>query len=371
MSSLLSGELEDELGVPGASEYEDQLNAELEQELEAELEAADELLPEQAQEGEHEAYFNSLAAMADRKGRSQALRRVALAAARAALRGKLGTEPPIEGELELESLPALEFELGPACELPGQMEHLGHAAAGAASEQEAAEHFLPLIGLAAKFVLPKVAGLVARKVGGKLLGRMAGKFVTKAGGRLAGRIGGALTKRLTRAAGRRLAGQVRRAVPQLTRGVANVARTLWRHPATRPLLRAVPQIARGTVVQLARQYAAGRPIDSRTALRVLARNTARTLSHPHHLARIYRRSARWDRHFHHRNRRVIGRPGPGPFPGVPPPPPPPPMAVPPGVSPGSVVVTPGYLYNGPYGAGAGPAMMPSPAAWPAYGQCCQ
>ena len=55
------------------------------------------------------------------------------------------------------------------------MEHEGHAAAEAANEQEAAEHFLPLIGLAAKFVLPKLAGLAAKKLGGMALKKIGGK----------------------------------------------------------------------------------------------------------------------------------------------------------------------------------------------------
>ena len=41
------------------------------------------------------------------------------------------------------------------------MEHLAHMAAEAESEQEAAEHFLPLVGLAAKKLLPVVARAVA------------------------------------------------------------------------------------------------------------------------------------------------------------------------------------------------------------------
>src|SRR5262245_51982327 len=89
----IATELEQEL----ESEHESELEHELELEQESELES------EHEQEGEHEAFFNHLAAMADRGGRSQALRRIALAAARAALRGRPRTWPVIEGESEMES----------------------------------------------------------------------------------------------------------------------------------------------------------------------------------------------------------------------------------------------------------------------------
>ena len=100
-----------------------------------------------------------------------------------------------------------------------ELEHLGHAAAEAATEQEAAEHFLPLIPLAAKFALPLLA--------------KAAPFVAKAGG--------ALIKKMAP----KILGKV---APQLTRGVSNVARMLFRNPTTRPLVHAMPQIARGTIV---------------------------------------------------------------------------------------------------------------------------
>ena len=173
------------------------------------------------------------------------------------------------------------------------MEHEGHAAAEAANEQEAAEHFLPLIGLAAKFVLPKLAGLAAKKLGGAAL--------KKIGGRVIGRVGGQLLRR----AAPRL---IRRASPQLTRGLANVARTLYRNRSTRPLLHAVPRIARTTVARLGRQVASGQRITPQSAARTLAQQTARTLSNPRVLAQTYRRSVALDRRYHRRTRRVLGRP---------------------------------------------------------------
>src|SRR5690349_7165550 len=83
-------------------EGELELEGELEHELELAHELASEFEMEHEQESEHEAFFNSLAAMADRSGRSQALRRIALAAGRAALRGQARPWPVVEGELELE-----------------------------------------------------------------------------------------------------------------------------------------------------------------------------------------------------------------------------------------------------------------------------
>src|SRR5882724_3870117 len=155
---------------------------ELEQELGLAHELSSEFELEHEQEAEHEAFFNHLAAMADRRGRSQALRRIALAAARSALKSRARPWPVIEGEAELGELESelgelegaheLGLEASPAklAQLAAMMEHEGHAAAEAANEQEAAEHFLPLIGLAAKFVLPKLVGFAAKKLGGKFLG---------------------------------------------------------------------------------------------------------------------------------------------------------------------------------------------------------
>jgi hypothetical protein len=64
----------------------------------------------------------------------------------------------------------------------------------------------------------------AKKIGGKLLGKAGSQLIRRAAPRILGRV-----------------------APRLTRGVANVARTLFRNPTTRPLLHAVPRIARGTV----------------------------------------------------------------------------------------------------------------------------
>jgi hypothetical protein len=200
---------------------------------------------------------------------------------------------------ELESMGELDLAASPAQMVRAltEMEHEGHAAAEAANEQEAAEHFLPLIGLAAKFVLPKLAGMAAKKLGGMALKRV--------GGRLIGRVGGQLLRRV----GPRL---LRRVGPRLTRGVANVTRTLYRNRSTRPLIKAVPRIARTTVARLGRQMARGQRVTPQLAARTLAQQTARTLSNPRVLAQTYRRSRALDRRYHQRTRRVLGRPAGAP-----------------------------------------------------------
>jgi hypothetical protein len=304
MSAATELELESELALEGEGEFE--LAGELEQELELAEELASEFELEHEHEAEHEAFFNHLAAMADRRGRSQALRRIALAAARSALKVQAPPWPVIEGETELgelegelESAYELEFEGSPErqAQFAAMMEHAGHAAAEAANEQEAAEHFLPLVGLAARFVLPKLAGLAARKIGGLAARRVGGKLIGRVGGRLLRRVGPRL---------------IRRVSPQLTRGLANVTRTLFRNRSTRPLIHAVPRIARTTIARLGRQIASGRRITPRQAVWALARQTARTLSSPRTLARTYRRSLAQDRRYHRRARRVLGRPAGAP-----------------------------------------------------------
>src|SRR5215475_1666864 len=122
MSAATELELESELEFEGEGESE--LAAELENELGFAQELVHEFELEHEHEAEHEAFFNTLAAMADRSGRSQALRRIAMAAARSALRSQARPWPVVEGELELgelegalgelEALPELEFEASAA-----------------------------------------------------------------------------------------------------------------------------------------------------------------------------------------------------------------------------------------------------------------
>jgi hypothetical protein len=249
-------------------------------------------------EAEQEAFFNHLAAAADRQGRPQSLRRVALAAAKAAFKGASHLFPPVEGEmegeLEFESEFENEFEqeaalspVRPQAAL-AMMEHMAHEAATAESESEAAEQFLPLIPLAAKALMPlamkalPIVGKMAAKVGGNLLAKAAPKMMKLA------------PKLLNKVA------------PNLTRGVSQLARGLFRSRATRPLLRAIPTIARRTVTNLAKQVASGRRISPVSAARTLARQTQRTLSNPRGLRRIYARGRRADAAYHRRARRYAG-----------------------------------------------------------------
>jgi hypothetical protein len=178
--------------------------------------------------------------------------------------GEFETEAGLESEFE--------YEVSPIRKIypDAMMEHLGELAAEAETEQEAAEHFLPLIGMAASKLLPVAAKALA-PVARKALPRIA-RAVTKV-------------------------------TPQLTRGVGKIARVLHRQPAARPLLRAVPAIARRTVHSIARQAARGRPVTPRTAVRTLARHTRRVLASPRHRAQALRRHHRMDRRFH----RGVGR----------------------------------------------------------------
>jgi hypothetical protein len=234
-------------------------------------------------EAEGEAFFNHLSAMADRSGRSQGLRQVAIEAARSAQRGALAKRPwpAVEGEQEQEGEAELEAALraalagGDGFSALAEMEHLGHAAAEAETEQEAAEHFLPLVALAGKALLPlaaKALPKLAMKVAPKLLSKVA---------------------------------------PQITRGLGNVARSLFRQPGTRQLLRAVPRIAQRTVGQVLSQAGRGRPVTATGVARTLARQTLRTLGTPRQAVHAYQRSRRIDRRWHHQQAKRVGPPAPG------------------------------------------------------------
>jgi hypothetical protein len=195
------------------------------------------------------------------------LANIALHAARAALRGASREQ---FGEYETEA------ELNPVRRWYGDamLEHLAHEATEAESEDEAAEAFLPLIPLVAAKLLPlaaKAAPLLARSL----------PNVTS----ILNRVG-----------------------PQLTRGVGNVARTLYRNPSTRPLLRALPSIAQRTVGTLARQAAQGQVVTPQSAIRALARNTGLFLRQPQRFRAAIRRSHALDRQAH----RLAASPQQGP-----------------------------------------------------------
>jgi hypothetical protein len=191
------------------------------------------------------------------------------------LEGEFELEGELSGEQEFEF--EAEGEISPIRKIypDAMMEHLGELAAEAESEDEAAEHFLPLVGMAASKLLPVVARAAAPLVR-KALPRMA-KAVT-------------------------------RVTPQLTRSIGKIARGLHRRPGTRPLLRAVPTIARRTVHTIARQAARGHHVTPRAAVRTLATHSRRVLGSPRHRAHALHRHRRLERRFHHGWGRGMVRP---------------------------------------------------------------
>ena len=102
----------------------------------------------------------------------------------------------------------------------------------------------------------------------------------------------------------KIARAVTKSSPHLTKGIGKVARMLHRRPRTRSLLKTVPAIARRTVGSIARQAARGRHITPRTAVRTLARQTARVLGTPAQRRHALRRHNHLERRFH----RHFGRP---------------------------------------------------------------
>jgi hypothetical protein len=221
-------------------------------------------------EGEAEAFFESVAEAARNGSRHQALARLAMRAARAAL-----TEGAGEGEGEWEYQADNEWEASPAAfhqsYMAGEaapaatlMEHLGHAAAEAESNGESFAFLAPLLPLALK-ALP----LAAKGIGG-----IASKLLPKA------------------------ASMVTKVAPKLLKGVQGVAKTLRANPATKPLVQAIPKVVQRTTADLARQVASGRPITQKTAVRALARQTAQVLGNPQAVLQTVQRAKSVDRNFH-------------------------------------------------------------------------
>lgn len=224
-------------------ELEDEFEAELEDEAEDELE--DEMEDEAGLEGE--GWLGAIGNIAS---------------------SLLGES---EDEYESEAEDEYEDEISPIRKIypDAMMEHLGELAAEAESEDEAAEHFLPLIGMAASKLLPVVAKAVAP---------MAKRALPK------------IAKALTRS------------TPKLTRGIGKVARALHRNPQTRHLLRTVPGIARRTVGSIAHKVARGQRITPAIAVRTLAKQTRRVLGTPRLRSQALRRHHHLERRFHGRYR---------------------------------------------------------------------
>lgn len=97
-----------------------------------------------------------------------------------------------------------------------------------------------------------------------------------------------------------------RAAPSLIRGVSKVGRTLYRNPATRQLIRAVPQVVKRTAVDVARQHASGRPLTTTMATRALARQTAKVLGAPDRRKSAINRCRALDRRWHQQHGHTLG-----------------------------------------------------------------
>ncbi|MBK8975643.1 MAG: hypothetical protein IPM29_06930 [Planctomycetes bacterium] len=87
----------------------------------------------------------------------------------------------------------------------------------------------------------------------------------------------------------RAASVLRRASPAVTRGISALTRTLRSSPQGRRMVRAVPTIVRRTAYDLARQYARSGRMTPARAARTLARNTANTLADRRSLVRALQR----------------------------------------------------------------------------------
>jgi hypothetical protein len=232
-------EFENELEM--MSEFEDEFEGEFE--LEDEMEGEGELEMEAESSHEGEGWLGAIGNIAS----------------------SLLSESEFEAEGEFEGED--EFEVSPIRKIypDAMMEHLGELAAEAESEEEAAEHFLPLIGMAASKLLPVVARAIAPAA---------------------------------RRALPHIARTLTRATPRLTHGISKVAKTLHRNPQTRHLLRTVPGIARRTVGHIAQQVARGRKITPHTAVRTLARQARQVLGTKDHRVHALRRHNHLERRFH-------------------------------------------------------------------------
>jgi hypothetical protein len=274
-----------------------------------EYEFEDEL--ESEAESEAESFFGRLASLASAGGISPALQRLAAAAAESAVAGlhEVGEGFLQEMEMEMED----ETEVSPLArvypDLAGvgglnpisrvypealmEMEHLGHIAAESPTMGEAEAHARRIVPVAAK-VVPVVARRVAHAVPKPV------HIVVP-----------------------RAIHAVKRAAPALAHGITGVTRTLYRNPATRHLIRAVPTIVRGTTNHLVHQAALGRRVTPHTAVRALARHAARVVANPAHGVHAWRRSRALDHRYH--RTLGVGMPGtwapgvgvPRPRPGIP------------------------------------------------------
>ncbi|HEX9985980.1 MAG TPA: hypothetical protein VGF69_22150 [Thermoanaerobaculia bacterium] len=213
--------------------------------------------------GQTEAFYESVVTAARGGQRHRQLGILAMRAARAALvEGNQDAGDP-EWEAEWEAAPAYfhqSFSLQEALPAALMMEHLAHGAAEAESDGEAFAFLAPLLPMALK-ALPMVA-----KFGAKMLPK--------------------------------IASTVMKAAPKVIKGVQGVARTLRNDPVSRPLIQALPNVVRQTTADIARQVAQGKPVTAQTAVRALARNTAKVLSDPRKVVQAVSAAKKADQRVH-------------------------------------------------------------------------
>jgi hypothetical protein len=249
-----------------------------------EYEFEDEL--ESEAESEAEMFFGRLASLASGGGISPALQRLAAAAAESAVAGLHEAAGGLSHEMEMEMED--EWEVSPLArvysDLAGvgglnpisrvypeammEMEHLGHIAAESPTLAEAESHarrIVPVVVRAAPVVAHRAAHAVPKPV----------HIVVP-----------------------RAVHAVKLAAPALAHGVTGVTRALYRNPATRHLIRAVPTIVRGATNHLIRQAAHGRRVTPQAAVHTLARHAARVVANPAHGVHAWRRSRALDRRYH-------------------------------------------------------------------------
>jgi hypothetical protein len=252
-------------------EYEDEFEGEDELELEDEYEYEDEYEGEyeDESEAEAEAFFGGLVNLVRKGLASPTLRKVGAAAAKSALEALGGAIDGDDGEDEWEGED--EDLLSPIRRIypDALMEHLGHAAAEAESEDEASAVFSPLVSLAASKILP-AAEYMAAKHGSPKVAKAAP----------------------------RIAHAVMKVSPHLTKAVKQIARTLHRTQSARPLIRTVPHIVRKVTAHLAKKAAQGHPITRKAAVHTLARHAAHVLGNPRQSVHAYRQSRKLDRRYH-------------------------------------------------------------------------
>jgi hypothetical protein len=85
---------------------------------------------------------------------------------------------------------------------------------------------------------------------------------------------------------------LRRVLPHMVRGTAILTRILRSQRSTRPAVRAVPSIVRGSVKRLRRRAARGLPVTRKAAARAMAAQTRQVLGRPANCAKAIAHNVR-------------------------------------------------------------------------------